>query len=270
MSISRSDIPYLTHVWNPVVGCNQGCGYCWCGPLLKRIGASIGCELCIENIPHVHLERLDVPGGKPKVIGVGFMTDLFGARADTPHFGVPLFQVACWPLQGWHSRAWVLQEIMKRMRTHPEHTFVTPTKFANLIPDDLDPPDNWWLLATCTNQGDIEGNLSAALRLWTPGRIVFNLEPLVEGVELPGDIVGSNTVAGVVLGGMSQQGASHEPVPMHPDWVRSVRDQCAEAGVPFYFKQWSGRNPEDCPELDGRRHTALPWVGETGVTEEHE
>lgn len=38
----------------------------------------------------------------------------------------------------------------------------------------------------------------------------------------------------VVAGGESGSGAR----PMHPDWVRSLRDQCAEAGVPFLFKQW--------------------------------
>lgn len=49
----------------------------------------------------------------------------------------------------------------------------------------------------------------------------------------------------VIVGGESGPGAR----PMHPDWVRSIRDQCQEAGVPFFFKQWgewqigSGRNP---------------------------
>jgi len=38
----------------------------------------------------------------------------------------------------------------------------------------------------------------------------------------------------VIVGGESQAGAR----PMHPDWARSVRDQCAAAGVPFFFKQW--------------------------------
>jgi protein gp37 len=33
------------------------------------------------------------------------------------------------------------------------------------------------------------------------------------------------------------------PFPVHPDWVRSVRDQCQAAGVPFFFKQWG----EWCP-----------------------
>lgn len=38
----------------------------------------------------------------------------------------------------------------------------------------------------------------------------------------------------VVVGGESSQHAR----PMHPDWARSLRDQCAAAGVPFLFKQW--------------------------------
>jgi protein gp37 len=42
------------------------------------------------------------------------------------------------------------------------------------------------------------------------------------------------TIDAVILGGETGPGAR----PMHPDWVRSVRDQCAAAGVPFFFKQW--------------------------------
>ncbi|WP_333676809.1 phage Gp37/Gp68 family protein [Dyella sp.] len=38
----------------------------------------------------------------------------------------------------------------------------------------------------------------------------------------------------VVAGGESGPSAR----PMHPDWARSLRDQCASAGVPFFFKQW--------------------------------
>jgi protein gp37 len=45
----------------------------------------------------------------------------------------------------------------------------------------------------------------------------------------------------VVAGGESGQGAR----PMHPDWARSLRDQCAHAGVPFFFKQWGNWAPID-------------------------
>lgn len=45
----------------------------------------------------------------------------------------------------------------------------------------------------------------------------------------------------VVVGGESGQKAR----PMHPDWARSLRDQCAAAGVPFLFKQWGEWLPDN-------------------------
>lgn len=47
----------------------------------------------------------------------------------------------------------------------------------------------------------------------------------------------------VIVGGESGPGAR----PMHPDWARSLRDQCAPVGVPYFFKQWGEHGP------DGRR-----------------
>lgn len=41
-------------------------------------------------------------------------------------------------------------------------------------------------------------------------------------------------IDGVILGGETGPGAR----PMHPDWVRSIRDQCVEADIPYFFKQW--------------------------------
>jgi protein gp37 len=68
----------------------------------------------------------------------------------------------------------------------------------------------------------------------------------------------------IVAGGESGPGAR----PMHPDWARSLRDQCATAGVPFYFKQWGewdgGLNaiPQDCQTPCGRCVMALrTWNG---------
>ena len=47
--------------------------------------------------------------------------------------------------------------------------------------------------------------------------------------------------------------------PMHAAWVRDLRDQCAAAGVPFFFKQWGGRTPKaNGRELDGTLHDAMP------------
>jgi protein gp37 len=43
----------------------------------------------------------------------------------------------------------------------------------------------------------------------------------------------------IIVGGESGPGAR----PMHPDWARSIRDQCAAAGVAFFFKQWGAWCP---------------------------
>lgn len=59
--------------------------------------------------------------------------------------------------------------------------------------------------------------------------------------------------------------------PMHPDWARSVRDQCQAAGVPFFFKKWgqwqiasheNGHRGSMMPD-SGERYT---WVGSNGKT----
>jgi protein gp37 len=62
-----------------------------------------------------------------------------------------------------------------------------------------------------------------------------------EGVEDP-DFDGSR-VDWVIVGGESGPGAR----PMHPDWARSLRDQCVAAGVPFFFKQWGEWAPIASP-----------------------
>ncbi|MCO6410059.1 DUF5131 family protein [Hoeflea alexandrii] len=46
--------------------------------------------------------------------------------------------------------------------------------------------------------------------------------------------IGRNCLDWVIVGGESGKGAR----PMHPDWARAIRDQCAAADVPFFFKQW--------------------------------
>jgi len=51
---------------------------------------------------------------------------------------------------------------------------------------------------------------------------------------LAGNFTDSPRIGWVIAGGESGPRAR----PMHPDWARDLRDQCAEAGVPFFFKQW--------------------------------
>ena len=58
----------------------------------------------------------------------------------------------------------------------------------------------------------------------------------------------------VIVGGESGPGAR----PMHPDWARSLRDQCVAAGVPFFFKQWGEFTSEQCPGVEVRLDSLRP------------
>jgi protein gp37 len=85
-----------------------------------------------------------------------------------------------------------------------------------------------------------------------PAAVRFlSCEPLL--APLPGlDLDG---IGWVIAGGESGPNAR----PMHPDWPRALREQCAAQQVPFFFKQWGGRTPTTGGRLlDGRTHDAMP------------
>jgi protein gp37 len=86
----------------------------------------------------------------------------------------------------------------------------------------------------------------------TPAAVRFlSVEPLLEDLGQV-DLTG---ISWVIVGGESGPGAR----PMCAEWVRSLRDQCAAAGVAFFFKQWDGTRKKLAGRtLDGRTHDAMP------------
>ncbi|MBD9539966.1 DUF5131 family protein [Ensifer sp. ENS04] len=87
--------------------------------------------------------------------------------------------------------------------------------------------------------------LRVGKKLWLDGLTGHYLQDLGRGYtetiyhadgELPGPLPGLDWV---IIGGESSKLAR----PMHPEWVRTVRDQCRAAGVPFLFKQWGEWKP---------------------------
>jgi protein gp37 len=104
---------------------------------------------------------------------------------------------------------------------------------------------NVWLGATIVNQEEADRDIPKLLE--TPARVRFlSMEPLLGPVDLTNLTFGgfrTKAIAGwsndehglhwVIVGGES----GHAARPMHPYWARSLRDQCAAAGVPFLFKQ---------------------------------
>ncbi len=117
---------------------------------------------------------------------------------------------------------------------------------------DMMPLPNVWIGATITSQAEADRDIPKLLKV--PARVRFlSMEPLLGPVDLTGEWLtaklGAYPFKGlasehrtrlvdlldwVIVGGESGPNAR----PMHPDWARSLRDQCKAAGVPFLFKQW--------------------------------
>jgi protein gp37 len=115
-------------------------------------------------------------------------------------------------------------------------------------------PDNIWVGATVVTQEEVDRDIPKLLA--TPAAKRFlSIEPMLGPIELSNvtrraDCVsqlGKPAIAGIdwmIVGGESGPGAR----PMHPQWVRSIRDQCTAAGVAFLFKQWGEWLPGCQPE----------------------
>jgi protein gp37 len=66
----------------------------------------------------------------------------------------------------------------------------------------------------------------------------------------------ANFIHWVICGGESGPNAR----PMHPDWARELRDQCAAAGVPFFFKQWGEWANAGCEAFGKVKPRAITWI----------
>lgn len=109
---------------------------------------------------------------------------------------------------------------------------------------------NVWIGTTVENQ--IQANYRVPTLLDTPANVRFlSVEPMLSKVKIPN----IKKLDWVICGGESGHGARE----LNPEWVRSLRDQCVEAGVPFFFKQWGGNNKKKNGRLlDGKIYEEFP------------
>ena len=150
---------------------------------------------------------------------------------------------------------------------------------------DGEAPANVWLGSTVVNQ--IEADRDIPKLLATPAVVRFlSMEPLLGAVDLrkwigsapvfPGasthlspdgyerqDIGGGilDGIDWIIAGGES----GHKARPMEPDWVRSLRDQCAATDTPFLFKQWGEWGPNWLNDNHGNKIEGTEWVERLGI-----
>ena len=115
------------------------------------------------------------------------------------------------------------------------------------------PRPNIWLGVSTENQRRADERIPLFLEV--PAVVHFlSAEPLLGPITIPR----INEINWVINGGESGSSAR----PMHPDWARSLRDQCVEAEIAFFFKQWGGRTPKSGGRLlDGQEWNQFPMEG---------
>lgn len=240
-----SQIEWTDRSWNPVRGCRRispGCEHCYAESMAHRFSG--------EGRPYEGLTRktsrgpvwtgeamlvdhdLEAPlrWRVPQRIFVNSMSDLFFER-------VPAEYIArCF-------------DVMARAQRHQFQILSKRAERMAEVTSSMTLPPNAWL-GVSVESADYVSRIDHLRRV--PAAIRFlSVEPLL-GPILDLDLT---DIHWVIVGGESGRGARS----MDPDWVRSIRDQCVAAGVPFFFKQWGGtRKKETGRVLDGRTWDEFP------------
>lgn len=233
-------IEWTDATWNPVRGCTQispGCAHCYAETFAERFRGVVGHPyeqgFDLRLVPAMLTAPLGWP--RPKMVFVNSMSDLF-------HEDVPLDFVV---------------KVVEVMRRANWHTYQVLTKraerMARLLQTTLRPAADeahiWWGVSVENRRHGLPRiehlrNAPAALRF-------LSVEPLLEDLGRL-DLTG---ISWMIVGGESGPRAR----PMREEWVRDLRDQCRDAGVAFFFKQWGGvRKKRAGRVLDGRTHDERP------------
>ncbi len=233
-----SGIEWTESTWNPVTGCakiSPGCKHCYAERMAERLQsmgqANYANGFALTLQPQM-LER-PLTWKTPQTIFVNSMSDLF-------HDDVPLAFI---------RRVF---DVMARAHWHRFQVLTKRAERLQAIGHALDWPANVWMGVSVEN--DRYRHRVDRLRA-VPARTRFlSLEPLlgpIHDLNLSG-------IDWVIVGGESGPGAR----PMNPAWVTDLRDQCARASVPFFFKQWGGRNKKITGRvLEGRVWDEMPQDG---------
>lgn len=225
----NSSIEWTNTTWNPVTGCTKislGCQNCYAERLARRL-RKMGVTRYAKGFKlTLHPDLVTVPLGwkKPRMVFVNSMSDLF-------HEKVPQDFIA---------------KIFRTMVQATQHIFQVLTKRSDRLAElaaNLPWPENVWAGVTVESSDylhrieDLKA-VSAAIKF-------LSLEPLLTDIpKLPLD-----GIDWVIVGGESGPRARI----IRADWVRGIREQCVEANVPFFFKQWGGFNRKAAGRvLDGR------------------
>lgn len=280
-TMNRTDIEYLDYTWNPLaMRCtpiSEGCAHCWHIRMANRMSGNdvfpqdVRDAYAGRRSPVLIESRLDEPlrRRKPTRIGVQFMGDLF--HEDVPFaFIEEVFGIISQTSQHTYM---ILTKRSKQMAEIVSELEYTLGAFEKVFPNVIG-------MVTAENQEQADKRIPWLLKSPFAVRGV-SVEPMLSEINIPhyfsrwdyrpnyeyyraaypwmGDqpIKIFDGIDWIIVGCESGPGAR----PMQEDWVRSIRDQCVDSDVPFFYKQKIENGKKiACPELDGRQWREWPTI----------
>ncbi|MBD9406229.1 phage Gp37/Gp68 family protein [Acidovorax sp. ACV02] len=281
----NTKIEWTDHTFNPWIGCTKvgpGCDHCYAENLMDtRMGVAVwgpgNSRVRTKEANWKMPLRWDAQAdafmsqhGRRQRVFCASLADVFDNAVD-PQWRIDLFDlIRQTPNLDWllltkrvgNVSQMLMDAANATVGTGALNLWLTQWAFGT------NPPSNVWLGATIVNQPEADRDIPKLRRV--PARVRFlSMEPLLGPVNLhawlcthgdtakPEQHMGAwctprnDSVSWVIVGGESGPGAR----PMHPDWARSLRDQCEAAGVPFLFKQWGDWKP--ISQMEEEEHGAL-------------
>ena len=256
--MATTKIEWARKSWNPISGCSpisEGCEHCYARRMAQRLKGRYGYPANDPFRVTFHPDKLNEPlkWKKPSRIFVCSMGDLFHEHVKTEWIDKVFLEM----VSNSRHKFLVLTKRPQRLLDYVSgeiriHTtgfggFGGPYFIKQKGPWNGKHFDNIWLGVTCENQQRADERIPILLQIPAAVRFV-SLEPMLGPIDLsrylpePADAIPfrlhDDVLQWSIVGGETGPGAR----PMHPDWVRSVRDQCQEAGVPFFFKRHGDYN----------------------------
>lgn len=276
-------IEWADATWNPVTGCDRvspGCDHCYALSLSARLKAM--------GQPKYQTD------GRAETSGPGFGVTTHPDELDRPlSWATPRRVFVCSMSDLFHPQvpAEFIDRVWAIMSRTPQHTYQVLTKRPQrmrsyLVGDGITrrpwitdlagaevswPLPNVWLGVSVEDQQRADQRIPQLLA--TPAAVRFvSAEPLLGPVTLRDDWLDPCARAAHDVEGPSIMHLQHDPErrigwlivggesgpqarPMHPAWARQLRDQCQQADVAFFFKQWGSWTPAAA----GERNDGFAW-----------
>jgi protein gp37 len=260
---SSTGIAWTEATWNPLQGCahvSAGCDRCYAAKLIATRMADLYPGLAVGKAGSDGVKRYrftnkivllpedlgqPLQDRTPKRFFVNSMSDLFHSKVPDD-FIEAVFKVM--EKAHWHQ----YQVLTKR----PERM----ADFSRAYFKRREPPPHIWLGTSVENQEAFDERIGHLCKTKAAVRWL-SCEPLLGPIRFDSP----EGIGWVVVGGESDSNR-----PMEKGWATSLRDQCAKAKIPYFFKQWGsydeeGNGPrkeshDSPPMLDGKIHHEYPGI----------